>query len=211
MPIGEIRLFAGNFAPLGWELCEGQILDAREHSELRLRIGKTFGGDENTVVLPDLRGRVPMHSGSGINIGDKPTIGIDPPQPMEHVTAKIHINYIILLQQLQRMDEGDAFVGEIRMFAGGKAHRGWIPCDGRAMRIFENTALFSILGYTYGKPSSDTFWLPNLKGRMQLHPPTRDDLGQTTDVRGIDVDAQKKTHLAIPFFIAGEGVFPARA
>lgn len=62
--VGEIRMFAGNFAPVGWMFCEGQLLPISENETLFMLVGTTFGGDgENTFALPDLRGRLPMHQG----------------------------------------------------------------------------------------------------------------------------------------------------
>jgi microcystin-dependent protein len=64
--IGEIRMFAGNFAPAGWMFCEGQLLPISENDTLFNLIGTTYGGDgQNTFGLPDLRGRLPLHMGSG--------------------------------------------------------------------------------------------------------------------------------------------------
>jgi microcystin-dependent protein len=64
--IGEIRLFGGNFAPAGWALCDGSILPISENDALFNLIGTTYGGDgQVTFALPDLRGRVPMHMGTG--------------------------------------------------------------------------------------------------------------------------------------------------
>lgn len=64
--VGEIRLFAGNFAPAGWELCSGQLLSISENEVLFILIGTTYGGDgQSTFALPDLRGRVPLHQGTG--------------------------------------------------------------------------------------------------------------------------------------------------
>ncbi len=63
---GEIRLFAGNFAPAGWALCEGQLMPIGEFDVLFQIIGTTYGGDgQTTFALPDLRGRVPIHQGAG--------------------------------------------------------------------------------------------------------------------------------------------------
>ena len=63
---GEIRLFAGNFAPLGWAFCHGQLVSIAENDALFNLIGTTYGGDgQQTFGLPDLRGRVPIHQGSG--------------------------------------------------------------------------------------------------------------------------------------------------
>jgi microcystin-dependent protein len=64
--VGEIRIFAGNFAPSGWKFCEGQLLPISENDTLFNLIGTTYGGDgESTFALPDLRGRLPLHQGNG--------------------------------------------------------------------------------------------------------------------------------------------------
>lgn len=64
--IGEIRMFAGNFAPAGWAFCSGQLMPISENEALFALIGTTYGGDgQNTFALPDLRGRAPVHQGTG--------------------------------------------------------------------------------------------------------------------------------------------------
>ncbi|WP_409333236.1 phage tail protein [Trujillonella humicola] len=64
--VGEIRIFAGNFAPAGWLFCDGQQLPISENDVLFQLIGTTYGGDgQETFALPDLRGRVPVHMGTG--------------------------------------------------------------------------------------------------------------------------------------------------
>jgi microcystin-dependent protein len=64
--VGEIRLFAGNFEPLGWSFCDGRTLPISENEALFQLIGTTYGGDgQQTFKLPDLRGRVPIHQGTG--------------------------------------------------------------------------------------------------------------------------------------------------
>ena len=66
--VGEIRMFAGNFAPAGWMFCEGQLLPISENETLFQLIGTTYGGDgESTFALPDLRGRLPIHQGNGVH------------------------------------------------------------------------------------------------------------------------------------------------
>lgn len=62
--IGEIRMFAGNFAPAGWMFCHGQVLAIIEYTTVFDLIGTTYGGDgQSTFALPDMRGRVPVHAG----------------------------------------------------------------------------------------------------------------------------------------------------
>lgn len=69
--VGEIRMFAGNFAPAGWMFCEGQLLPISENETLFQLIGTTYGGDgESTFALPDLRGRIPLHQGNGFILAE---------------------------------------------------------------------------------------------------------------------------------------------
>lgn len=67
--VGEIRIFAGNFAPQGWMFCDGSVLPIAQNETLFNLIGTTYGGDgQNTFALPDLRGRVPIHVGTGAGL-----------------------------------------------------------------------------------------------------------------------------------------------
>lgn len=67
--IGEIRIFAGNFAPLAWMFCQGQLIPIAENEALFQLIGTTYGGDgQSTFGLPDLRGRIPIHQGNGFTL-----------------------------------------------------------------------------------------------------------------------------------------------
>ncbi|MGA2390372.1 MAG: tail fiber protein [Candidatus Sulfotelmatobacter sp.] len=64
--IGELRLFGGNFAPLNWALCNGQLLSISENPALYQLLGTTYGGDGVTTFgLPNLQGRFPVHQGQG--------------------------------------------------------------------------------------------------------------------------------------------------
>jgi microcystin-dependent protein len=70
--VGEIRMFAGSFAPLDWMFCEGQLLPISENETLFTLIGTTYGGDgQQTFGLPDLRGRVPIHMGNGAGLSNR--------------------------------------------------------------------------------------------------------------------------------------------
>ena len=69
--VGEIRMFAGNFAPAGWMFCDGQFLPISENETLFQLIGTTYGGDgQSTFALPDLRGRIPTHQGNGFLLAE---------------------------------------------------------------------------------------------------------------------------------------------
>src|SRR5688500_19053330 len=61
--VAEIRIFAGNFAPTGWALCNGQLLPISQNTALFALLGTTYGGDgKSTFALPDLQGSVPIHA-----------------------------------------------------------------------------------------------------------------------------------------------------
>jgi len=69
--VGEIRIFAGNFAPAGWMFCDGQLLPVSENETLFQLIGTTYGGDgQSTFGLPDMRGRLPVHQGNGFTLAE---------------------------------------------------------------------------------------------------------------------------------------------
>jgi microcystin-dependent protein len=68
--VGEIRLFAGSYAPARWALCQGQLLPVQTFETLFALLGTTYGGDGSTTFgLPDLRGRVPVHESSAHPLG----------------------------------------------------------------------------------------------------------------------------------------------
>jgi MYXO-CTERM domain-containing protein len=91
--VGEIRLFAGNFAPGGFEFADGRLINIAQNTALFSILGTTYGGDgRTTFALPDLRGRVGLHFGEGpgmsdIDLGERlgsETMTLDPWQMPEH-------------------------------------------------------------------------------------------------------------------------------
>ncbi len=104
--IGEIRMFAGNFAPRGFAFCNGQLLPISQYTALFSILGTTYGGDgRTTFALPDLRGRVPMHHGSGpgldpIRLGQKTKkyiSGLPGKERIGETQSGLAISYIIAL------------------------------------------------------------------------------------------------------------------
>ena len=96
--VGEIRIFAGNFAPAGWMFCDGTTLPISENETLFNLIGTTYGGDgQSNFNLPDLRGRVPVHQGTNPSTGTTYLIG----QPAGFET--------VILTQLQMPAHNHAF------------------------------------------------------------------------------------------------------
>jgi microcystin-dependent protein len=86
--VGEIRIFAGNFAPVGWAFCDGSLLPISENTTLFQLIGTTYGGDgQSTFALPDLRGRAPIHVGNGFalaQVAGVETVTLTPNQIPAH-------------------------------------------------------------------------------------------------------------------------------
>ena len=70
--VAEIRIFPFNFAPKGWAFCDGQLLPISQNTALFSLLGTMYGGNgQTTFQLPDLRGRVPIHEGSGHTLAEK--------------------------------------------------------------------------------------------------------------------------------------------
>lgn len=96
--VGEIRMFAGNFAPAGWEFCRGQTLPISENETLFNLIGTTYGGDgQSTFALPDLQGRAPVHQGNGVILaatGGTETVTLTVNQMPSHTHAPIVSNNV---------------------------------------------------------------------------------------------------------------------
>ena len=91
--IGEIRLFAGNYAPRWWALCEGQLLSISDNTALFSILGTTYGGDGiSTFGLPDLRGAAAMHPSTTVRLG-----GAGPAIAGTSATKSLALNYIICL------------------------------------------------------------------------------------------------------------------
>ncbi len=94
----------------------------------------------------------------------------------------------------------EPFIAEIRIFAGNFAPRGWAFCDGQLLPIAQNTALFSLIGTTYGGDGRSTTALPNLQGRAPMHPGrgpglTARRLGQKVGVETVTLsEAQIPSH-----------------
>lgn len=104
----------------------------------------------------------------------------------------------------------DPFLGEIRLFAGNFAPKGWAFCQGQVLSISQNSALFSLLGGTYGGNWTTTFALPDLRSRIPMCPDTRDH-EDTGDTATFGADASKPLRsLGLNYIICIEGYYPSR-
>lgn len=103
----------------------------------------------------------------------------------------------------------EPFIGEIRMFGGNFAPRGWAFCNGQLLSIAQNTALFSLLGTTYGGNGQTTFALPNLQGRYAMHwgsgpGLTPRQLGETAGSESVTLTTQQMPNHYHPLQACGE-------
>lgn len=113
----------------------------------------------------------------------------------------------------------EPLIGEVRLVAFNFNPRGWENCDGQLLPISSNTALFSLLGTTYGGDGRTTFALPDLRGRAVIHSGNGPGLvnvnqGQKTGGVKVDTDADSATStqpaLGMRYVIATRGIFPSR-
>lgn len=128
---------------------------------------------------------------------------------------------VLVLFSSIKADAQEGMLGEVRMFAGNFAPRGWATCEGQLLAISQHQALFSILGTTYGGDGRTTFALPDLRGRAPIQTGTGRGLtparlgqkgGASTKVKkGDDAIVPGQPTLAINYIICMRGVFPSRS
>ena len=182
--IGVVMPFALSFDPGGFLECDGQLLLISQYPDLFSIIGTLYGGDgETTFQLPDLRGRDIVGASeshplgeqfgqSGVSLANN-QVPTGSAQPFDNEQPSLALHYIIALQGIfpshddpSAADPTIPFLGQIIAFAGEFAPKGWAFCDGQILSIAQNTALFSILGTTFGGNGQTTFALPNLDDRV---------------------------------------------
>ena len=199
--IGSIMQFAGSFAPSGWALAQGQLLSISSNTALFSLLGTTYGGDGSTTFgLPDLRGRVPVGTGTGPGLtpvslgqefGDETVAlttanlpahdhelgggittsetGSPSPQSFDNRMPSLGLTPVVATTGLFPSQNADSALGGVYWFAGNFAPVGYAKAEGQLLSIAQNTALFSLLGTTYGGDGSTTFGLPDLRGRTPIH------------------------------------------
>ncbi len=157
-------------------------------------LGETFGSENSALLSSNL----PPHT-HPITKFDTDTLVqyAGDGQPLDNHQPTETLNYIIRLvgtfpSRNGSVDDGsgegggnasvEGFIGEVALFAGNFAPRGWALANGQLLPIAQNTALFSILGTTYGGDGRNNFGLPDLRGRIPVHPDTRPP-GTLNDIR----------------------------
>jgi microcystin-dependent protein len=190
--IGEVMPFAGNFVPTDYLPADGRLLNIADYTALFALLGTTYGGDAmTTFALPDLRGRTIIGASSGPlgpDLGEtigSPSVSLSNSQapdgfgnfvqPFDNREPSLALNYVIALEGIfpnlngnNVVDPDTPFLGEVMAFAGNFEPRGWAFCNGQLLSISQNTALFALLGTTYGGNGQTTFALPDLRGRTVI-------------------------------------------
>ncbi len=138
------------------------------------------------------------------------------------LTATVFMAAILFMITGTAVKESQAqiepFIGQIVMFGGNFAPRGWALCDGQLLPISQNQALFSILGTTYGGDGRTTFGLPDLRGRFAMHPGNGPGLtsrrlgekggAETTTLNLNQIPSHSHTALVNAFSSEGDSTIP---
>ena len=209
MPLGQIRIFAGSYAPAGWALCNGAQMNIQQNGDLYKELGTRYGGDgRTTFLLPDLRGRAPMHCAAGAAVGTKGKFSVSAGNASPH--ARLGVNFIIAVGSTYVAETHEPYIGEIRPFGFNFAPRGWARCDGRVLPIAGNETLFVVLDKTYGGDGTSTFALPDLSGAYPFQPDDPAQRGQTGGAQVLHNPSQQTPLLTINYCIALNGYYPQR-
>jgi microcystin-dependent protein len=233
--LGFVYDFAGNFAPSGSLSTQGQVLSISQNTALFSLLGTTYGGNGTTnFALPNLGGEALTGSGAGAPIGvptGSATVtlsaaqlpGASLQQPFSNVQPSLPLETLIATSGVFPSRSGSApasFLGQIATFAGTFAPAGWTVANGQVLTIASNTALYSILGTTYGGNGTTTFALPNLTGRVAVGADASLPLGSTAGAASTLL-TNAQTHgtpvsnvqpsLAVNYLIATSGTFPSRS
>lgn len=135
--LGEIRIFAGNYAPVDWELCQGQLLSTSNYDQLYALLGTRFGGNGTTNFgLPDMQGRAPVHCGQGPGLqsytlgrtGGEAMVSLNPDQIGSH-SHSVNVTTNAADAKLAT-DKVLANAGAIHMYGEGTSNHSF---DGKAV------------------------------------------------------------------------------
>ncbi|ESQ90206.1 hypothetical protein ABAC460_10675 [Asticcacaulis sp. AC460] len=197
--MGLVVQFAGSYVPRGYLACEGQLLSISQNIALFSLLGTTYGGNGTTTfALPDLRGRTVVGVSASHSLGqafgsdreyidqnELPADMAGSGNPVTNNGPSLALHYMIATQGIfpsrNSLTEGDPeeqYIGEIAITAINYAPRGWMFCEGQLLSIAQNTALFSLLGTTYGGNGTTNFALPDFRGRTAVGTDTGFSLGQ---------------------------------
>ena len=246
--LGEMRLFAGNFAPQGMATANGQTMLISQNTALFSILGTTYGGDgKSTFQLPDLGGRLAISHGQGTGLSDYSIGEEDGSQffniyqnnlpfqsggtslPAENRQPDLAMHYMIQVFGVFPSSGGggatSGLLGTVALFAGNFSPTDFMNCDGQLLSIEEFSALYAVIGTTYGGDGVSTFALPDLRGRALVGVSATHALGSQfgsesdtiatnylpTNMGGNgDAMDNHSPSLAMNYIIALNGIFPSR-
>jgi microcystin-dependent protein len=243
--LGFVYDFAGGFAPGDSLAANGQSLSFSSNPVLATVFSGAFGGDFNNVNLPNLVGKAIVGAGGGLNLGaaiGSASVTLTPsqaPAPGEVVAAQpystiqpsLALTPLIAVNGSFPLPTGSsgtsAFVGQIANYAGAvtsngsRVPGGWMPADGRLLSIARFSALFAVIGTTYGGNGTTDFALPNLVGRIAIGADPANPLGSTkgsddvlvtrSELPGLGQQplSNDQPSLAVNYLIATTGIIPS--
>ena len=243
--LGFVYDFAGDFVPAGSLAANGQSLSFSSNPALATVFSGAFGGDFNNVNLPNLVGKAIVGAGGRLNLGaaiGSPSVTLTPsqaPAPGEVVAAQpystlqpsLALTPLIAVNGSFPLPAGSsgtsAFVGQIANYAGtvnsngSRVPGGWMPADGRLLSIGSFSALFAVIGTTYGGNGTTSFALPNLVGRIAIGADAANPLGSTKGSNDVFVNRSElpgpgqqplsndQPSLAVNYLIATTGITPS--
>jgi microcystin-dependent protein len=177
----DLMMFAGNFSPAGWLPCDGRLLSIASNTALFSLVGTFYGGDgRTTFALPNLNARLPMGQGS---------LGVPPIVPTSRyslpnllaleageVRSGLQVGVTGLAATLAvggafpsatgTLNTSGPFLGEVRFTAASFVPSGYRAANSDLLSIASNSALFSLLGTTYGGDGRTNFRVPDLRARI---------------------------------------------
>ena len=247
--MGEIFTYAFDFSPLGATLgANGQLQSIAQNQAVFSLLGTTYGGDgKTTFALPDLRGVTKISTGQGPGLGPE-QLGVPdgasgvtltlpelPPdlggtsQPFDNYQPSLPVTYMICVSGVFPSQGGGTpsrdMLGQVMPFAGNFVPPDYLPADGRLLQIGQNTALFSLIGTTYGGDGMTTFAVPDLRGRTIIGASMANPLGALIGSPTVGLSNSqapngfgnvvqpfdnREPSLALNYLISLNGIFPSQ-
>lgn len=193
--LGEIIMFAGNFAPRGWALCNGQLLSVSQNSALFAILGTTYGGNgQTTFALPNLQGRAPVHQGQS-------------PGTSQYTLGEVGgtENVTLTINELPAHNHAVALsgTGNVSVALGASSANGNAPAPGPATVPAKVSSGLNALN-AYSTTAPDTTLLP-------VNTTTTVNVSGNTGVAGNNLPVPVvQPYVVVNFIIATQGVFPSR-
>lgn len=216
--LGEVTMFAGNFAPQGWAMATGQTISVNQNTALFNLLGTTYGGNGTTTFqLPNLQDKVAIGAGQGDGLTNRPlgsvsgsnteTLTIDQMpahdhstpngptgetgggQPVSIMQPSLALNYFVDANS-SAISGNIPMAGQIRMTAGNIIPGG-LSANGQLLPTSTNSDLSSAIGNTFGGDGTNNLALPDLQGRVPIGVGT--GAGLTTQTLGEKTGAEQVT------------------